>query len=161
MAEDVAFLSATQLLALCRTKDLSPAEVMGETLRRLARYEGAINAFALYDPEEAMTLARASEARWRKGEPEGLLDGVPVDTVLTRDWPRLLGSRTIDPNQQWNEDSPITARLRRPAPCFSERRRHRNSVGNRSQIRRSAESPAIHGTSSARPVVAVGAALLQ
>ena len=47
MAEDVAFLSATQLLALYRTKDLSPAEVMGETLRRLERYEGTINAFVL------------------------------------------------------------------------------------------------------------------
>jgi hypothetical protein len=112
MAEDLAFLSATHLLALYSNKDLSPAEVMGETLRRLERYEGALNAFVLYDPEEAMTQARASEARWQKGEPEGLLDGVPVaikDTVLTRGWPRLLGSRTIDPNQQWNEDSPVTA----------------------------------------------------
>jgi Asp-tRNA(Asn)/Glu-tRNA(Gln) amidotransferase A subunit family amidase len=50
MAEDLAFQSATRLLALYRTKDLSPAEVMGETLRRLERYEGALNAFVLYDP---------------------------------------------------------------------------------------------------------------
>jgi aspartyl-tRNA(Asn)/glutamyl-tRNA(Gln) amidotransferase subunit A len=121
MAEDLAFLSATHLLALYRTKDLSPAEVTGETLRRLERYEGALNAFVLYDPEEAMTQARASEARWQKGEPEGLLDGVPVaikDTVLTRGWPRLLGSRTIDPNQQWNEDAPVTARLRSEGAVF-------------------------------------------
>ena len=55
MAEDIAFLSATPLLEFYRTKDLSPAEVIGETLRRLERYEGAINAFVLYDPEEAMT----------------------------------------------------------------------------------------------------------
>ena len=62
-----------------------------------------------------MAQARASEARWRKGEPQGLLDGVPVaikDTVLTAGWPRLVGSRTIDPNQVWNEDSPVTAGLR-------------------------------------------------
>jgi hypothetical protein len=39
MAEDLAFLSATHLAALYRTKDLSPAEVMGETLRRLECYE--------------------------------------------------------------------------------------------------------------------------
>ena len=47
-----------------------------------------------------------------KGAPQGLLDGVPVaikDTVLTAGWPRLVGSRTIDPNQDWNEDSPVTA----------------------------------------------------
>jgi aspartyl-tRNA(Asn)/glutamyl-tRNA(Gln) amidotransferase subunit A len=40
---------------------------------------------------------------------------VPVaikDTQLTRGWPRLVGSRTIDPNQAWTEDAPATARLR-------------------------------------------------
>jgi Asp-tRNA(Asn)/Glu-tRNA(Gln) amidotransferase A subunit family amidase len=62
MAEDLAFLSATRLLALYRTKDLSPTEVMSETLRRLERYEGALNAFVLYDPEEAMTQARLGGA---------------------------------------------------------------------------------------------------
>jgi aspartyl-tRNA(Asn)/glutamyl-tRNA(Gln) amidotransferase subunit A len=68
-----------------------------------------------------MAQARASEARWQKGDPKGLLDGVPVaikDTVLTRGWPRLLGSRTIDPNQQWNEDSPVAAQLRSQAAVF-------------------------------------------
>src|SRR6516164_7871000 len=50
-----------------------------------------------------------------------LLDGVPValkDTVLTKGWPRLLGSRTIDPKQAWEEDSPATARLRREGAVF-------------------------------------------
>jgi Asp-tRNA(Asn)/Glu-tRNA(Gln) amidotransferase A subunit family amidase len=55
MAEDLTFLSATRLLALYRTRDLSPTEVMSETLRRLERYEDALSAFVLYDPEEAMT----------------------------------------------------------------------------------------------------------
>jgi aspartyl-tRNA(Asn)/glutamyl-tRNA(Gln) amidotransferase subunit A len=115
MAESTAFLSATQLLALYRDKQLSPVEVAAETLRQLERYEGALNAFVLYDPEAATVQARASEARWQRGEPQGLLDGVPVaikDTVLTAGWPRLVGSRTIDPNQAWNEDSPVTAKLR-------------------------------------------------
>ena len=115
MTDDIAFLPATELIALYRDKKLSPVEVMAETLRRLERYEAALNAFVLYDPEAAMAQARASEARWRKGEPLGLLDGVPVaikDTVLTTGWPRLVGSRTIDPNQAWNEDSPVTERLR-------------------------------------------------
>jgi Asp-tRNA(Asn)/Glu-tRNA(Gln) amidotransferase A subunit family amidase len=54
MAEELAFLSATHLLALYRA-DLSPTEVMSETLRSLERYESALSAFVLYDPEEAMT----------------------------------------------------------------------------------------------------------
>jgi aspartyl-tRNA(Asn)/glutamyl-tRNA(Gln) amidotransferase subunit A len=115
MTEETAFFSATQLVALYRDKNLSPVEVLAETLRRLESYEGALNAFVLYDPEAAMSQARASEARWQRGAPQGLLDGVPVavkDTVLTVGWPRLVGSRAIDPNQAWNEDSPAVARLR-------------------------------------------------
>src|SRR5439155_7121778 len=66
-------------------------------------------------PESALGAARAAEARWHRGEPQGPLDGVPVaikDTQLTRGWPRRVGSRTINPNQPWLEDAPSTARLR-------------------------------------------------
>jgi aspartyl-tRNA(Asn)/glutamyl-tRNA(Gln) amidotransferase subunit A len=121
MADDLAFNSATRLLELYRAKELSPVEVMVETLRRLERYEAAVNAFVLYDPESAMAGARASEARWQRGEPQGFLDGVPVaikDTQLTRGWPRRVGSRTIDPDQLWTEDAPSTARLRAQGAVF-------------------------------------------
>ncbi len=121
MAEGIAFLGATRLLELYRAKELSPVAVMSETLRRLERHEGALNAFVLYDPESALAVARASEARWQRGAPQGLLDGIPIalkDTLLTRGWPRLLGSRTIDPNQAWSEDSPVTARLREAGALY-------------------------------------------
>jgi aspartyl-tRNA(Asn)/glutamyl-tRNA(Gln) amidotransferase subunit A len=121
MAEEISFMPATRLLALYREKELSPVEVIEDTLRRLETYESAINAFVLYDPETALAMARASEARWQKGEPQGLLDGVPValkDTLLTRGWPRLLGSRTIDLNQAWDEDAPVPARLRAEGAVF-------------------------------------------
>jgi aspartyl-tRNA(Asn)/glutamyl-tRNA(Gln) amidotransferase subunit A len=121
MADNLAFLSATRLLELYRAKQLSPVEVMAETLRRLERYEGAVNAFVLYDPEGAMVEARQSEARWQAGEPKGFLDGVPLaikDTQLTRGWPRRVGSKTIDPNQPWTEDAPSTARLRSAGAVF-------------------------------------------
>src|SRR5262244_830624 len=121
MPDDIPFMPATRLVALYRGGQLSPVEVIEHTLRRLETYEGAVNAFVLYDPETALAMARASEARWQKGEPQGLLDGVPValkDTVLTKGWPRLLGSRTIDPKQAWEEDSPATARLRREGAVF-------------------------------------------
>src|SRR5712691_11566019 len=121
MPEDLAYLSATRLLELYRAKELSPVAVVSETLARLERYEGALNAFVLYDPESALAAARESEARWQKGAPQGLLDGVPIalkDTLLTRGWPRLVGSRTIDPNQPWREDAPVTARLRAEGAVF-------------------------------------------
>src|SRR6202045_1938139 len=121
MADDTAFTPATRLLALYRSRQLSPAEVIEHILRRLETYESAINAFVLYDPETGLAMARTSEARWQKGEPQGLLDGVPValkDTLLTRGWPRLLGSKTIDPNQPWTEDSPSVQRLRAAGASF-------------------------------------------
>jgi aspartyl-tRNA(Asn)/glutamyl-tRNA(Gln) amidotransferase subunit A len=121
MTDSTAFLPATELLKLYRAKKLSPVAVVEETLRRLETYESALNAFVLYDPETALAGARASEVRWNKGEPQGLLDGVPVaikDTQLTRGWPRLVGSKTIDPNQQWAEDAPATARLRAAGAVF-------------------------------------------
>src|SRR5690242_20790080 len=121
MADDIAYLPATRLLDLYRAKQLSPVEVVRDALARLERYEAAVNAFVLYDPESAMAAARASEARWRTGEPRGLLDGIPVaikDTQLTRGWPRLVGSRTIGPNQAWTEDAPSTARLRAENAVF-------------------------------------------
>src|SRR6188472_663723 len=121
MAEDTAFLPATRLLELYRAKQLSPVAVMEETLARLERYEGALNAFVLYDPDSAMATARESEARWQRGQPKGLLDGVPValkDTLLTTGWPRLVGSRTISPDQPWTEDSPAVARLREAGTLF-------------------------------------------
>lgn len=121
MADDTAFLPATRLIELYRTKQISPVEVMTQALRRLECYEAAVNAFVLYDPDTAMAMAHASESRWQKGAPQGLLDGVPVaikDTQLTCGWPRRVGSKTIDPDQPWTEDAPSTARLRAAGAVF-------------------------------------------
>ncbi|MGH7056217.1 MAG: amidase [Stellaceae bacterium] len=121
MADDSAFLSAGELVALYRARKLSPVEVVEGTLRRLEACEAAVNAFVLYDPETALRMARASEARWAKGEPLGLLDGVPVaikDTIEAIGWPRLVGSRTLAPGAAAIEDSPMPARLRAHGAVF-------------------------------------------
>src|SRR5207237_2362743 len=67
------------------------------------------------DSDRALDDAKASEARWTAGQPKGLLDGVPVsikDIILTKGWPTLRGSKTVDPKGLWNDDAPATARLR-------------------------------------------------
>ncbi len=115
VASDPATLSATELLRLYRQKQLSPLEVTRAALDRIARFDGAVNAFCLVDEERALADARAAEVRWQRGEPCGLVDGVPTtikDLVLTEGWPTLRGSRAIDPDQPWDEDAPATARLR-------------------------------------------------
>lgn len=113
--DDVAFLPATELLDLYRRRKLSPVEATEAALRRIERHDPRVNAFCLVDEERALSEARASEERYTKGEPVGRLDGVPAsvkDVFLTKGWPTLKGSRAIDPDQGWEEDAPVTARLR-------------------------------------------------
>jgi aspartyl-tRNA(Asn)/glutamyl-tRNA(Gln) amidotransferase subunit A len=108
-------LSAAELCQLYRTRQLSPVEATRAVLERIEHFDSEVNAFCLVDEERALAAARASEARWHKGAPCGLVDGVPTtikDLVLTRDWPTLRGSLAIEREQPWREDAPATARLR-------------------------------------------------
>jgi aspartyl-tRNA(Asn)/glutamyl-tRNA(Gln) amidotransferase subunit A len=108
-------LSATELLDAYRRKTLSPVEATRAVLARIEALNPRLNAFNLVDAEGALTSARASEARWSKGAPQGALDGVPAsikDILLTKGWPTLRGSLLVDRNQPWAEDAPATARLR-------------------------------------------------
>ena len=114
-AEDLVYLSATDLMAAFGSRSLSPLEVTRAVLDRLDALNPRLNAFLLVDHEAALNAARASEARWLKGEPIGALDGVPTsvkDLIQARGWPTLRGSKTVDPNQPWEHDAPSTARLR-------------------------------------------------
>jgi aspartyl-tRNA(Asn)/glutamyl-tRNA(Gln) amidotransferase subunit A len=115
MNTDPAMLSAAELRHLYRTGQLSPVDTTRAVLRRIERFDPAVNAFCLVDEERALAAARASEARWHKGEPQGVVDGVPAtikDLILTSGWPTLRGSLAISRDQPWDEDAPATARLR-------------------------------------------------
>lgn len=108
-------LSAAELLVAYRSGALSPVEATRAVLDRVERLDGRVNAFCLVDADAALAAAAASEQRWRRGEPCGLLDGVPVsikDLLLTDGWPTLRGSRTIDPAGPWTVDAPAVARVR-------------------------------------------------
>jgi len=112
---DIAFLSATELVEAYRRKTLSPVEATKAILARIDRLEPKINAFVIVAHESALAEARASEARWMKGAPMGLVDGVPTtvkDILLTKGWPTLRGSTLIKRDQPWEEDAPTVARLR-------------------------------------------------
>ena len=90
-------------------------EATQAVLARIARLNPQLNAFCLVDADAALQAARASEARWQRGAPSGLLDGVPTaikDLILTRGWPTRRGSLTVNPDQPWDVDAPAAARLR-------------------------------------------------
>jgi aspartyl-tRNA(Asn)/glutamyl-tRNA(Gln) amidotransferase subunit A len=112
---EIAYMSATDLIHAYRRRTLSPVEVTTALLQRLERVEPKINAFVVVARESALAEARASEARWAKGAPIGLLDGVSVtikDLFLTKGLPTLRGSALIRRDQAWDEDAPAVARLR-------------------------------------------------
>jgi len=112
---DLAECTATELLALYRSGQASPVEATQAVLERIDRLNPALRAFSFVAADEALAAARLSEARWRRGEPCGPLDGVPAsikDLILTRGMPTLRGSRTVEPQQPWEIDAPATARLR-------------------------------------------------
>ena len=115
MTDNPISLSATALLEHYRKKTLSPVEVTRAVLARIAALQPSLNAFLLVDEAAALAAARASEARWMQGAPQGLLDGVPAtvkDVMIARGWPTLRGSKSVRRDQPWDEDSPMVARLR-------------------------------------------------
>jgi len=110
-----ASLTATALLEHYRRKTLSPVEATKAVLARIAALNPSLNAFLLVDEEAALGAARASEARWMKGAPQGRVDGVPAtvkDIMISRGWPTRRGSKTVRRDQPWDEDAPMVARLR-------------------------------------------------
>ena len=111
--------TAEQLLALYREGAASPVEVTRQVLQRIAKLNPVLNAFCFVDEEAALKSAGVSEQRWQahrhNGSAVGALEGVPAsikDLLLTRGWPTLRGSRTVNPQQNWDVDAPVTARLR-------------------------------------------------
>jgi aspartyl-tRNA(Asn)/glutamyl-tRNA(Gln) amidotransferase subunit A len=111
---DPADLSAAALVDLYRTRRLSPVEAVEAVIRRHAAVEPKVNAFVVFDAEHALQSARASEARWQRGEALGRLDGVPVsikDLNVAKGWPTRRGSHTSSARIE-TEDAPLPARLR-------------------------------------------------
>jgi aspartyl-tRNA(Asn)/glutamyl-tRNA(Gln) amidotransferase subunit A len=108
-------LSGAALIRAYRRRELSPVEVTRSVLQRIERLNPTYNAFCIVDADAALRSAVQSEARWLKNEPLSFIDGIPTtikDLVLTKGWPTLRGSRTIDASQSWDEDAPATQRLR-------------------------------------------------
>src|SRR5260370_5002937 len=109
---ELGFMPASALIDAYRRKALSPVEATKAALARLERLEPKLNAFVLVDADGAIAAARESEARWVKGKPKGLVDGVPTtikDIVLTKGWPTLRGSLLSKRDQAWNAEAPAVA----------------------------------------------------
>jgi len=111
---DIKSLTAAELLHLYRKRELSPVEVTSDQLDRIDKLQPALNAFIIIDREGALKAAKKSEARWQKGEPIGLVDGLGStvkDNVWLKGFPSRRGSLTV-PDTPIRDDAPAVARLR-------------------------------------------------
>jgi hypothetical protein len=112
--EELHRLDATTALRLFTKRELSPVELMRAVIARAEVTEPRINAFSHTFFEQAMDEARRSEARYFKGEPCGVLDGLPVamkDEIDVAGQPVTEGS-LIYRERIAGEDAALTARLR-------------------------------------------------
>ena len=111
---DLTQATAAELSRLYAKGKASPVEAMEDVLVRADKINPRINALTRIDAAQAMTAARASEKRWKKGKPLSPIDGVPVsikELVRVRGWPSSMGSKLTD-KASVAEDAPAVARLR-------------------------------------------------
>jgi aspartyl-tRNA(Asn)/glutamyl-tRNA(Gln) amidotransferase subunit A len=72
------YKSAQELVQLVRSKDLSPVELMGETLKRIEAVNPTLNAFVAIRAEQAMDEAKAMAESIAAGNDPGPLAGIPI-----------------------------------------------------------------------------------
>ncbi len=119
MTTNLADCTATELIALYKTGQASPREAHAAAMQRIDRLNPVLKAFCHLAQESSAQAAIKSEATWvahrRSGSPVRALEGVPAsikDLILTAGMPTLRGSHTVDENQAWDVDAPVTARLK-------------------------------------------------
>ncbi|MFS8977829.1 amidase [Cupriavidus necator] len=115
MNEELCFLPAVRLREAIIAREVSPVEVTRAVLDRATRLQSTLNCFITLCPDEAMREARAAEQAIMRGEPAGLLQGIPYackDLVNTRGVRTTFGSLLFADNVP-TEDAVAIARLRR------------------------------------------------
>src|SRR5690349_14834937 len=74
---ELCFTPATELRRLISVREISPVEVAEAVLGRIERLNPRLSAFITVTVDRARADARAAEARARRGEAAGPLDGIP------------------------------------------------------------------------------------
>ena len=107
------YRSATQLAALIRARKIGCLELLEHYLKRVDRYNGAINAIVWMDKKAARKRARLADAALARGESWGPLHGLPMTVKEAYD---LAGSPSTHGVPAWRDniastDSVVVTRL--------------------------------------------------
>ncbi|HSW05386.1 amidase, partial [Aquabacterium sp.] len=106
--------SAVELRRLIGSRQVSPVELLEACIARIEAFNPAINAICATDFERARQAARAAEAQVQRGEPLGLLHGLPLGVKDLQDTAGLLttyGNVALRGNVP-RADNALVARLR-------------------------------------------------
>ena len=111
---ELVFLSAVELAARLRAKDVSAREVMTAHLAQIERVNPTVNAIVTLVAERAMADAARADERIVRGEPVGILHGLPI---AHKDLVETAGIRTTRGSPFYRDhipaqDAPIVTRIR-------------------------------------------------
>ena len=111
---ELADLNAVEMVAGFKAGTLSPVEVAEAVIDRIEACEPHLHALWAFEPEAALAAATQSEARWKRKEERGSIDGVPLtikENIATKGLPVPLGCAAI-PLIPAARDAPPAARSR-------------------------------------------------
>lgn len=112
--DELCYMSATELLQLFKTKEISPVDVLKAQIERIEKLNSTINAVTFRHYEEAMAQALESEARYKKGNPrplEGLTCAIKDDAEV-EGWQSMMGSLILKDAPPAHENSALITFLR-------------------------------------------------
>lgn len=112
--DELCGLSATALAARLQRQELSARDVMAAHLARIDRINPIVNAIVTLVPERALAGAAAADERMARGEPLGLLHGLPI---VHKDLLDTAGIRTTRGSPFYRDhvpdhDAPVIRRVR-------------------------------------------------
>ena len=105
--------TALQLRNRLASGEISAREVVGHFLARIEEDNPALGAFLVTTPESALADAAAADARFARGEPLGMLHGMPLahkDLADVAGVPTTLGTAAL-PAYVPEADGPLPAVL--------------------------------------------------
>jgi aspartyl-tRNA(Asn)/glutamyl-tRNA(Gln) amidotransferase subunit A len=112
--DEFCYWSATATAAAVARKEVSPVDVVEAILGQIERLNPVLNAYCTVTVEQARQDARASEQKLMRGDPLGLLHGVPMsvkDTLWTAGVRTTMGS-AIYADFVPTQDAAVVARLK-------------------------------------------------
>jgi aspartyl-tRNA(Asn)/glutamyl-tRNA(Gln) amidotransferase subunit A len=106
--------TAAELADSLASQEVTSVELTQKHLDRIGAVEGALHAFLHVDADGALAQAAESDARRAEGQPQSVLDGVPIaikDVLATAGLPTTCGSRIL---QGWIPpyDATVVSRLK-------------------------------------------------